>query len=261
MATIKELRAGLSGTTMPAEFADAMLKSASALWLSSDSAQDLAGDLALCYPALKRSEVRARAVAHEDTWRLTVVAHDRKGLLADTAAILSLGGFSIRSASIATWDHVDLALFAITVDGAEPTTEQLDAIGVSLKAAAKGNRPSVPFAPTGRAYVRRTGVANGEDMISVVAPDQAGLLATVCAWFSAEGASIEAAWINGERDEANDVFVIEGDVDCGKLEAMLTLENHSIEAVVGSMFEDARRAGETLMRNAADFLAGLLRRD
>jgi UTP:GlnB (protein PII) uridylyltransferase len=254
MATVKELRAGLASTTMPQEFADAMLKTASALWLSSDNAQQLSGDLAMCYPALKRAEVRARAVAQDGEWRLTVVAHDRKGLLADTAAILSLDGFSIRSASVATWDDLDLALFAITVDGEEPGTERLNSIGESLKAAGKGNRPSVPFAPIGRAYVRRTGVANGDDMISVVAPDQAGLLATVCGWFSAEGVSIEAAWITGEHDEANDVFVVDGEVDCAKLERELTLEDHSIEAVVGSMFEDARRAGETLVRNAVTFL-------
>jgi UTP:GlnB (protein PII) uridylyltransferase len=258
MATIKELRKGLSGTTMPKEFADAMLQKASALWLSSDNAQQLAGDLALCYPPLKRAEVRARAVDQGGVWRLTVVTHDRKGLLADTAAILSLEDFSIRGASLATWEDLGVALLAITVDGGEPGTERLDAIGAALKAAAKGDRPSVPFAPIGRAYVRRTGVANGDDMISVVAPDQVGLLATVCGWFSSEGANIEAAWITGDRDEANDVFVIDSEVDCSKLERELTLEDHSIEAVVGSMFVDARRAGETIVRNAASFVSRLL---
>jgi UTP:GlnB (protein PII) uridylyltransferase len=254
MATISELRTGLASTTMPQEFADAMLKAASALWLSSDSAQQLCGDLAMCYPALKRAEVRARAVGQDGVWRLTVVAHDRNGLLADTAAILSMDGFSILSASVATWEDLDLALFAITIDGDDPGTERLDAIGEALKAASKGNRPGVPFTPIGRAYVRRTGVANGDDMISVVAPDQTGLLATICRWFSDEGASIEAAWITGEQDEANDVFVVDGEIDCAKLEASLTLEDHSIEAVVGSMFEEARRAGETMVRTAVTFL-------
>ena len=260
MATIKELRKGLAGTTMPDDFAEAMLKQASALWLSSDSEQQLSGDLALCYPALKRAEVRARAVTQDGGWRLTVVAHDRKGLLADVAAILSLEGFSIRSASVATWVDLDIALSALTIDGDEPSPERFDAIGAALKAAGKGERPIVPFTPVGRAYVRRTGVANGDDMISVVAPDQVGLLATVCGWFSNEGASIEAAWIAGDREEANDVFVVSGDVDCAALERHLTLENQGIEAVVGSMFSDARRAGETVVRNVAGFLSGLLSR-
>jgi UTP:GlnB (protein PII) uridylyltransferase len=257
MATVKELRTGLASTTMPTELSDTMLKTASALWLSSDNATQLSGDLALCYPALKRAEVRARAVSQGDMWRFTVVTHDRKGLLADTAAILSLDGFSIRSASLATWEDLDLALIAMTVAGEEPDAAQLDAVGAALKAANKGTRPSIPFAPIGRAYVRRTGVANGDDMISVVAPDQTGLLATICRWFSDAGANIEAAWITGD-EEANDVFVVDGEVDLADLEKRLTLEDHSIEAVVGSMLEDARRAGEAFIRAILDFLRGLL---
>ncbi|HVV38555.1 MAG TPA: hypothetical protein VHC63_18245 [Acidimicrobiales bacterium] len=260
MATIQELRKELAATTVPDNVIETLLKGASSLWLSSDSDAQLAGDLAMCHPPLKRSEVRARAVGGDESWRLTVVAHDRKGLLADTAAILSQDGFSIQSASVATWDDLDLAVFAITIAGDEPATARLNNIGKSLKAANNGDRPVVAFAPTGRAYVRRTGVANGEDMISVVAPDQTGLLATVCRWFSDAGVSIEAAWINGEHDQANDVFVVDGDVDCGALERTLTLEVHSIEAVVGSMFADARKVGETLVRGAADFMRGLLRR-
>ena len=259
LATIKELRKGLSATTVPDDFADALLRSASSLWLSSDNATELAADLALCYPALKRAEVRARAVAHDDTWRLAVATQDRKGLLADTAAILSVDGFSIRSASLATWEDLDLALIAVTMTGDAPETDRLDAVGEALRAANKGNRPTVPFEPTGRAYVRRTGVANGDDMISVVAPDQMGLLATICRWFADAGTNIEAAWITGES-EANDVFVVSGEVDCAALERHLTLENQGIEAVVGSMFSDARRAGETVARNVAGFLSGLLSR-
>ena len=259
MATIAEIRKDLAATTVPDHVADALLKGATSLWLSSDSAGQLAGDLAMCHPPLKRAEVRARAVPLGDGWRLTVVAHDRKGLLADTAAILSLRGFSIRCASVSTWEDLDLALFAITVDGDPPGPDQLDAIGAALKAATKGDRPSVPFEPTGRAYVRHTGSANGDAMISVVAPDQPGLLATICRWFSDAGVSIEAAWITGE-DEANDVFVVDGDVDVADLERRLTLEDHSIQAVVGDMIGDARRAGEELVKNAAGVALRVLRR-
>jgi predicted amino acid-binding ACT domain protein len=260
MATIAELRKGLASTTVPDHVADVLLKSASSLWLSSDSAADLAGDLALCHPPLKRSEVRARAVGGDDTWRLTVVAHDRKGLLADTAAILSTDEFCIRGASVTTWEELDIALHSLTIAGSPPTDDKLDEIGAALRAATKGTRPSVPFTPMGRAFVRQTGVANGDAMISVVAPDQKGLLAAICRWFSDAGVSIEAAWITGEG-EANDVFVVDGDVDVAALERRLSLEDGSIQAVVGSMISDARKAGEELVKNAADFVAGLLRRN
>jgi glycine cleavage system regulatory protein len=259
MATVKELRKGLADTTMPKEKMDALLKGASSLWLSSDSGALLAGDLALCHPPLKRHEVRARTVGGDDTWRLTVATHDRKGLVADTAAILSLQDFSITGASLATWDTFDLALLSLTIDGAVPDEEALDHIGAALRAASDGTRPTIPFAPTGRAFVRHSGSANGDAMISVVAPDQRGLLATICRWFSDAGVNIEAAWITGE-EEANDVFVVDGEVNVNELEKLLTHDAHSVQDVVGDMFADARRAGENLVRSVAGFVGGLLKR-
>jgi predicted amino acid-binding ACT domain protein len=259
MATIAELRKGLADTTMPADVAETLLHGASSLWLSSDSGAQLAGDLALCHPPLKRNEVRARSVGGDDTWRLTVVAHDRTGLVADAAAILSGRDFGITGASVSTWDEFNLALIALTIDGAAPDEETLDEIGAALRAANDGARPMVPFEPIGRAYVRRSGSANGDAMISVVAPDQRGLLATICRWLGDAGVNIEAAWITGE-DEANDVFVVDGDVDVHELEKLLTSDDQTVADVVGDMFADARRAGEALVRGAADVLGRLLGR-
>src|SRR5207302_3307749 len=58
------------------------------LWLMSAAPAVLAGDLALCHPKLRRDEVRAvaRSIAGSDRVRLTVVAADRPGLLADSGA-------------------------------------------------------------------------------------------------------------------------------------------------------------------------------
>jgi predicted amino acid-binding ACT domain protein len=261
MATIDQLRTGLAATTVPDDIALALIAGASPLWLSSDSGAQLAEDLALCHPPLKRAEVRARAVAAEDGWRLAVVAHDRHGLLADTAAILAAANYSVRAASVATWNELDLALHAINVSGPPPSDAELDELGAALRAASNGTRPSAEFAPAGRAFVRRTGEANGDAMISVVAPDQTGLLAAICAWFAETGTSIEAAWITGEG-EANDVFVVTGDVDVAALERRLTAdgEGASITDVAGDMFAQARDVGEGLVRTATDFVKGLFGR-
>ena len=244
----------------PADVAQCLIKHASPLWLSSDSAAFLAGDLALCHPPLKRAEVRAlTATTGDDSWRLSVVAHDRKGLLADTAAILSSRDFHVRGASVATWTDLDLALHAITVAGPTPSDEALDEIGTALRAASEGARQALPFTPTGRAYVTRAGEANGNPMISVVAPGQRGLLATICRWFADSGASIEAAWITGE-DEANDVFVVSHDVDIAALERKLTAGDESLASIVGDMFGEARDMGETVVRGAFGFLRDLVTR-
>ncbi|MBA2608061.1 MAG: hypothetical protein H0U92_03905 [Actinobacteria bacterium] len=261
MATIAQLRKGLAATTVPDDIAKALIAGASPLWLSSDSGAQLAEDLALCHPPLKRAEVRARAVAAEEGWRLTVVAHDRKGLLADTAAILSRADYSVRGASVATWNELDLALHAMTVCGPAPSDAELDELGAALRAASNGTRPEPKFSPVGRAFVRRTGEANGDAMISVVAPDQAGLLAAICSWFAESDTSIEAAWITGD-DEANDVFVVSGDVDVAGLERRLTAEGEggSITDLAGDMFAQARDLGEGLVRTGVDVLKGLFAR-
>jgi len=261
MATIAQLRKGLAVTTVPDDVAKALLAGASPLWLSSDNAVQLAEDLALCHPPLKRAEVRARAVSGEDGWRLTVVAHDRNGLLADTAAILSAADYSVRGASVATWTELDLALHAISVAGPAPSDEKLDELGGALRKASSGTCPQQPFAPLGRAFVRRSGEANGDAMISVVAPDQKGLLAAICSWFAEQGTSIEAAWITGDA-EANDVFVVSGEVDVAALERRLTAGGHggTITEVAGDMFAQARDLGEGLVRTGIDFAKGLFTR-
>lgn len=258
MATLGELRRGLEATSVPAEVVDVLVDGASSLWLSSDDGALLAGDLALCHPPLKPHEVRARATNTAHTWRLTVVAHDRRGLLADTTAILAQRGFTVDGASVATWQPLDLALHAITVAGAPPAPGVLDEIGAALRAAGAGERPDIAFKPAGRASVKRSGVANGEHMINVVAPLQPGLLATVCRWLAEEGVSIEAAWVTREK-EANDVFVIRGDVDVAALERVLSDGDHNIPGVVGDMVADARRAGESAVRAVFGAAGRLLR--
>ena len=97
-------------------------------------------------------------------------------------------------------------------------------------------------------------------MISVVAPDQNGLLATICRWFSDAGVSIQAAWITGE-DEANDVFVVSKDVDVSALEKRLTApgEANIIADVAGDMFGQARDIGESIVSGRGRLRPGLVR--
>ena len=162
-------------------------------------------------------------------------------------------------ASAATWTELDLALHSITVAGPTPADDVLDEIGSALRAASDGARQVLPFKATGRAYVSRAGDANGDPMISVIAPGQKGLLATICRWFADSGASIEAAWITGE-DEANDVFVVTGDVDIADLERILTAGDESLAGVVGDMFGEARDIGESIVRGAVSFVKDLFSR-
>jgi pimeloyl-ACP methyl ester carboxylesterase/predicted amino acid-binding ACT domain protein len=217
-----ELRVLLEATTIPADLADALVRDAPALWLASDQVAVLGADLALCHPALGEDEVRARISTSSLDWRLTVVAQDRPGLLADTARTLAGEGFSIAAASVASWDDHDLALHSISVLGPPPKASVLRRLGDQLRSRPTGPRPvATAFAPRGPATVAKSGTANGDALISVTAPDQPGLLWAVCRWFADRDASIQAAWVSGGPDLVNDVFVVRGDVDVAALERFL----------------------------------------
>ena len=107
----------LAGTKLPARTVQGLLRSAPPLWLMSESAPTLAADLALCYPKLRRGEIRA--VAHpiegSRSVRLTVVATDRRGLLADSASALASSNLSIAHATAATWPTRRLAVHSFVL--------------------------------------------------------------------------------------------------------------------------------------------------
>lgn len=235
-----ELRQLLLVTTIPADLADELVRDAPGLWLASDAIQVLAADLALCHPTLGPGEVRARVSTSPTGWRLTVVAPDRPGLLADSALVLAEEGISVASASVATWADRGLALHSLTVAGPPPEPSVLRRLGVRLRADTRPLRSArrIAFEPIGRATVTRSGTANGDDLLTVRAPDQPGLLSAVCAWLAARGASIQAAWIgedavasaDGGLPQVTDVLVVRGGIDVDELAAFLTVASDRSEA-------------------------------
>ncbi|MCU1392589.1 MAG: Alpha/beta hydrolase fold [Ilumatobacteraceae bacterium] len=246
-ANTSQLRDLLASTTVPAKVANRLLDGVSPLWVLSEAPAVLAADLALCHPRLRPGEVRAvaRQIAGTNTFRLTVVASDRSGLLADTAATLADEGVSIIAASATTWPEQRLALHAVTVH----STTEFDAdrwatIGARLQSMATAGAPEPTFVPSERATVTRTAHGTGTTMVRVTAPDGLGLLAAVCRWFADEGVSIEAADVTTIDGIAKDEFVIDGDCDVDALEARLSGKPASPRidpvAFVGSMLRRFR---------------------
>lgn len=225
VATVAELRELLATTTVPGPVVDELLEGVAPLWAMSAPPSALAADLALCHPELRDDEVRAvaRRVRGTDTYRLTVVARDRPGLLADSAAVLSDEGVSVVAASATTWPERRQALHSITVrgDGAFDAT-RWESIGERLRDVGRGGSLVRPFRPSGRANVILTGGGDGQSVVRVTAPDQLGLLAAVCDWFAARGISVEAASVDTVDGVAKDVFLIDGPVDVEALVAHLS---------------------------------------
>jgi pimeloyl-ACP methyl ester carboxylesterase/predicted amino acid-binding ACT domain protein len=216
-----DIAEALQTTKIPRGTARTLLRTAPPLWLMSAAPAVLAGDVALCQPKLRRHEVRAvaRSIASSDRTRLTVVAHDRPGLLADSAAVLADHGVSIIEASAATWGRRRLALHALTVSGADSLDQDTwSKLGNDLRGIGTDDghvRPS--FAPAGGVVVTASGAGPGHALLRVSAPDQVGLLWAICQWLTDRGLSIESLHAATDGGVARDVFLLSGSATIGDL--------------------------------------------
>ncbi|HXW35278.1 MAG TPA: hypothetical protein VEJ87_11925, partial [Acidimicrobiales bacterium] len=203
---------------------DSLLASAAPLWLLSEAAPTLAGDLVLCRPALRKNEVRALAhrIQDSDSLRLTIVARDRPGLLADSAAVLAASGLAISNASASTWQRPNVALHSFIVDSdGDLSDEAWDALGARLrKMVSAGKAPSPPLRPLRPVRVTVEGVAD-QSMVKVVAPDQTGLLSAVCRHFQTHGVNIQTLRARTRDGFAHGTFVVLGEVDAVELSEYL----------------------------------------
>ena len=262
MASVDEVRALLVNTTMPEPVIDQLLERASALWLMGAPATLLAADLVLCHPAIGPTEVRAVAHRIDDrTMRLTVAAHDRRGLLADTAGVLAAENLSILGASAMSWTESKVALHSLTVSAADLSTEAWAELGIRLRSLGGGDRPSVKFTPTGRAVVSSSPSAMGRCVLTVTAPDQIGLLWAICQWLADEGSSIEAAHIGTDAGTVRDHFVVVGAPDPVALEARLTgphLARQTPRAGMGPSADDLAAGTHRLAASTRSLAVGTL---
>jgi UTP:GlnB (protein PII) uridylyltransferase len=241
MASVSEVKSLLVATTMPQAVIDESLDRASTLWLMSAPAEQLAGDLVLCHPPIGAQEVRAAAHPLDDGGiRLTVVAHDRPGLLADTAAVLAAEGLSVSAASAMSWADSGVALHALTIADAELTPERWARLGAGLQGLGTAEPPTVRFTPIGRATVHSSPSGMGRCVVTVTAPDQVGLLWAICRWFADHGASIEAAHVGAENGLVQDHFIIVGRPDVNGLRDRLTGKSRSL-VVLPEIFGLVRR--------------------
>lgn len=218
-----QIRALLRETTVPARMHRRFVDDAPPLWLMSESPTTLATDVALCHPKLQPDEVRAVALPGPDgTVRLTVVAHDRPGLLADTCAVLTAADLPVVSASAMTWPSMGLAMHAAVVAPDDAIdAERFAALGDRLRSM-QDDAPVPTFVPEGRASVEVSGAPAQRATVTVTAPDQLGLLWAISQWFADSDVSIEAVHATTRRGVARDTFIVVGDCVPDALATMLS---------------------------------------
>jgi glycine cleavage system regulatory protein len=223
MATGAEVRTLLAGTTLPSPLVDDLIGGASPIWLMGESAEVIAGDLALCHPALAPEEVRATVhPTAGGVWRLSVVAADRSGLLARTASALTTHGLSVLRASVSTWPEHGLAVERLSVVG-PGGDDEWDSVSADLRTVMAEPEVRAPMlAPLPPVKVVASPHSGGRTLVRVTAPDRVGLLWAVAAWFASNGCNIEVARVDTDGTTADDTFVVEGTVDAGALAAYLS---------------------------------------
>lgn len=213
----------LLAASLPGEVAGALIEGLGGMWMLDEPAEVVAEDLRLCHPDLGDGEVRVSVRPRQGSsrWRVTVVAADRPGLLAGTAAVLASHGLSVDAAGASTWVARGLALHGVTVEdpgghvsGAEAWAAIGDEIAAHLRA---GTEPATEWKPGGRVKVVSTPVAGGRSVLRVEAPDRIGLLWVIASWLRDHACNLEAAQLSNQGGSAIDTFVVEGTVDADAL--------------------------------------------
>jgi [protein-PII] uridylyltransferase len=146
----------------------------------------------------------------DDGARVTVLAPDRLGLLADVAALFATQRANVRAArawnqggtAVSVWDvadaHLDPAVlrqrFGAIIDGRLDPAERL------RRSLGEGLAPTVVVRPE---------ASDQATVIEVRAADRTGVLHLVCAALASEGVSVRSAHVDTLGPQAVDVFYVQ----------------------------------------------------
>ena len=228
VATVAELTSLLAAHDLPTDLVDELLDGMPGTLLLDEAAEVLAADLTLCHPPLVAEEVRVQLgpEGREHTRRVTVVTHDRRGLLAATAGALAGLGLSVVAAAAATWEDRGMAMEGVTVVDAERRQwgqSEWDRVAVEVEEVVRGTRvPSVAFRPAAPVKAVASPVLDGNALVTVEAPDRIGLVWAIASWFEMGGYNVLAARLSDDgAGRANDAFLVDRAPDVDRLVAHL----------------------------------------
>ena len=217
--SLRAVRVGALARGLAIERVDELLGAApEPWWLAADEAE-LIADVSLLAAPLGDSEVRLRVSAPpegSDAWELSIVAHDRPGLLGLTASVVARHDLSIVHARVASWSHEQIALQRVSV---VPVKVPLSGepewpfIGQALRSALTGppvEAADPPVLPDGCAVRSVTpGRLETHWLIDIEARDELGLLARIAETLLALGADVIAADIRSVDGRAMDTFLVQ----------------------------------------------------
>jgi [protein-PII] uridylyltransferase len=156
-----------------------------------------------------RTHADVAVVEDEDGSRVTVVAADRVGLLADVAAVLALQRVSVRSARAWTQAEWGVSVWEVDATGldARALRERLQAIAegrlapsTRLPAPSKGPEPTVAI---------RSEASRRASVLEVRASDRPGTVYLVCSALAGLEVTVRSAHLDTLGPQAVDVFYLQ----------------------------------------------------
>jgi Kef-type K+ transport system membrane component KefB len=165
--------------------------------------EDLAAQAALCEPPPSADAVRVMVTANgaPHHWRISLVAHDRAGLLAAESSVFVKRELDVTSATVATWrDGCALGTFTVLASD-KPDADELEA-----EIVAELRTPQTPIAVPDAALDFDNLASPWHTICTVRAPDRRGLLHSLTAGFAATGVSVHSARLAIEGTDVVDVF-------------------------------------------------------
>jgi [protein-PII] uridylyltransferase len=195
----------------------------------------LTGEVALPVAVRKKGEVCLEIQPLDDGARVTLIAPDRVGLLADTAALFAMQRASVRAArawsqgdvAVSVWDvaeeHLDAAVLRQRYDAI--SSGRLDPSARLRRGLATGLAPTVVVRPEASAQAT---------VLEVRAADHTGVLYLVCAALAALDLSVRSAHVDTLGPQAVDVFYVQESGAGGLTDERAAAAAHAVRAALTS---------------------------
>ncbi len=159
---------------------------------------------------VRRGQPSLDVVPEQDGSRVTVIAPDRVGLLADLAAVFALQRAPVRAARAWTQGEYGVSVWQVGEEHLDPAVlrQRLDAVASGRIDPSARLRRTAPagLAPT---VAVRPEASSRATVLEVRAADRTGVLYLVCAALAEQDLSVSSAHIDTLGPQAVDVFYIQ----------------------------------------------------
>ena len=167
----------------------------------------LVNQIRLLDPAPSRGEMRVdvKPASNDGRHVITVVCRDRKGLLSRLSAALARGGYSVSSASLATWpDDTVLDTFVVSASNPPKPSELVDL----FERAQRGRLRPLGLTGEPPRIDLDNSIHPWHSLLRVSGPDRLGLLAALSYALSRAGITVHHAVIQTRDGVVDDSFEV-----------------------------------------------------